>query len=124
MALSTAGALLLIAAGIGAGALAIGIYDGSIDPSPAPNKKADAIAPPRDRKSGREWWVQLYNYEKGNPDRRQKGLYGPYATKAEAEARADREKDVWYVKVVRATSEPWDTEKRQARRRAKKRSRR
>lgn len=71
-------------------------------------------------KAPRQWWVWLYNYEPGNPDRRIKGLAGPYATRDEAESKAAAERDVWFPRVMprepTAAEQKWKRPKRRRRR--------
>ena len=57
-------------------------------------------------KAARRWWVVLFNYPEGDPDRRVKGSAGPFVTEAEASAAADAEKDVWYPVVVHRRGNP------------------
>ena len=58
-------------------------------------------------KGGPGWYTLLYNYPRGNRDRRLKSYEGPFSTKAEAESVADREKDVWYPSVRRLSDSPF-----------------
>lgn len=53
-------------------------------------------------KAPRQWWVWLYNYAPGNPDRRVKGLSGPFLDRAEAEEqRRMREREgSWYPRIM------------------------
>jgi hypothetical protein len=65
------------------------------------------------------WYTILYNYPVGNRDRRIKGGAGPFATKAEAQAEAEREKSVWYpvVRKIAAGQDPYADKSRRRRRR-------
>jgi hypothetical protein len=45
------------------------------------------------------WYVGLYNYPVGDPDRRLKGYRGPYPSRDEAVAVGRQEASVWYPKV-------------------------
>jgi hypothetical protein len=56
--------------------------------------------------AGPGWYALLYNYEKGNKDRRLKAFEGPFATKAEAEAKAKAEESVWFTEVERLDADP------------------
>jgi hypothetical protein len=53
---------------------------------------------------GKGWFVRCYNYRKGNRDRRVKEIWGPYATKAEAQAKlADARGQGYYPTVSRSS---------------------
>jgi hypothetical protein len=49
--------------------------------------------------SGEGWYVKLYNYPRGNAERRLKATEGPYETKQEAQSVATEKEDDWYPVV-------------------------
>lgn len=58
------------------------------------------------RKPG--WYVSLFNYPVGDPDRRLKSWMGPYATRDEAVAHARTQVGIWYPKVEHLDVSPRD----------------
>lgn len=63
----------------------------------------------RDDESG--YWVKLYNYPRGNRDRRLKSVEGPFETRSEAEEVARQNEDVWYPAVAWSRQSPLETER-------------
>lgn len=64
-------------------------------------------SPARTRSKGSAgYYVLLYNYPRGDRSRRLKGWAGPYATRGQADAKADQEKDVWYPSVRKLSADP------------------
>lgn len=55
---------------------------------------------------GAGYYVLLYNYPRGNRDRRLKGFDGPFASRSAADVKAEREKRVWYPTVRKLTKDP------------------
>lgn len=45
------------------------------------------------------WYVKLFNYAPGHPDRRLKGLEGPFRTKNEAVHVEAHQRAIWFTKV-------------------------
>ena len=54
------------------------------------------------------WYVSLFNYPVGDPDRRLKSWMGPYATRDEAVAHARTQVGTWYPKVEYLDVSPRD----------------
>ena len=55
---------------------------------------------------GPGWYSIHYSDPPRHRDRRVKGFGGPYATKAEAQRNAERNRDIWYPVVRRLSNDP------------------
>lgn len=45
------------------------------------------------------WYVKLFNFAPGHPDRRLKGLEGPFRTKTEAAHVEAHQRAIWFTKI-------------------------
>lgn len=88
-----------VVAGLVLAAAAVGAYM-LLSAPPPPN--AGYVHKPR----GGGWYVLLYNYPRGNRDRRLKSFDGPFSSKVEAKKKADSEKDTWYPQLRLLQADP------------------